>query len=231
MAWTEALISLQEIDQELETLKAKLADIQGKLGDQGSLEPTRREAERCAKHAEGARKTQKDLEFELQKTETQLKQTEQRLYSGQVTNPRELEDLQSKAQSLRRHRDKLENDLLEAMVVREEADEVNARAQARRAQEETSWQATQERLQEDKAQLTQRQQSLEADFTRHKQAIPESILDAYVYLKKRTGNIPVAKLKGEICSMCGVEVLKPTQQKISRQQEAYCDNCHRLLVI
>ncbi|MEZ4515948.1 MAG: hypothetical protein R3C44_03590 [Chloroflexota bacterium] len=44
------------------------------------------------------------------------RQSEQRLYSGDVKNPKELTDLQHEIESLGRRRDTLETDVLEALM-------------------------------------------------------------------------------------------------------------------
>ena len=100
MPWTDALLRFQDIDQELQRLNQRLAEIGAILQDTSALTQVQQSAEQAARAAQAARKAQKDVEFELQKTQGELKQTEQRLYSGSVTNPRQLEDLQAKSQSL-----------------------------------------------------------------------------------------------------------------------------------
>ncbi|HOU14990.1 MAG TPA: hypothetical protein PKZ84_17920 [Anaerolineae bacterium] len=230
MPWTDALLRFQEIDLELQRLNQRLTEIQAALHDETELLQARQHAEQSAQAARAANKKQKDVEFELQRTQTELQQTEQRLYGGSVTNPRQLEDLQAKSQSLRRWIAKLEDDLLEAMVAREEADET-ASAAAVKLQQITAQRETLCRtLTAEREELQTRGQTLLKEAPRIKEKIPPAILDSYHYLTSRTGGIPVARLNGDICSMCGVEVLKPTQRKVKNGEEAYCDGCRRLLV-
>ena len=230
MPWTDALLRFQDIDLELQRLNQKLAEIQAILHDTVALTDAQRSAEQTAKTADAARKVQKDVEFELQRTQTELQQTEQRLYSGSVTNPRQLEDLQAKSQSLRKWVTKLEDDLLEAMVAREEADEVDVKAHAHLKHITTKRANLEQNLTAERAVLQTRGQTLLQEVETVKARIPQAIIDSYHYLTSRTGGIPVARLNGEICSMCGVEVLKPTQRKVKTGDEAYCDGCRRLLV-
>lgn len=230
MPWTDALVRFQEIDLELQQLNQKLTEIEIILHDTSALTQARQDAEQAARTAQIARKAQKDVEFELQKTQTEIQQTEQRLYSGSVTNPRQLEDLQAKSQSLRRWVAKLEDDLLEAMVAREEADEVDVKAGVHLKHITTKRANLEQNLAAERAVLQTRGQTLLQEAENIKARIPPPILDSYHYLTSRTGGIPVARLHGEICSMCGVEVLKPTQRKVKNGEEAYCDGCRRLLV-
>ncbi len=230
MPWTDALLRFQDIDLELQKLNQKLADIEVSLHDTTTLTQAQQHAEEATQTAHAARKAQKDVEFELQRTQTELQQTEQRLYSGSVTNPRQLEDLQAKSQSLRKWVAKLEDDLLEAMVAREEADEVEAKTSAHYKHTATKRATLEQNLAAERAVLQTRGQTLLQEAENVKARIPQVIMDSYHYLTSRTGGIPVARLQGEICSMCGVEVLKPTQRKVKTGEEAYCDGCRRLLV-
>ena len=230
MPWTDALLRFQDIDLELQKLNQKLADIEAILHDTSTLTQAQQQAEQAEKTAHAARKAQNDVEFELQRTQTELQQTEQRLYSGSVTNPRQLEDLQAKSQSLRKWVAKLEDDLLEAMVAREEADEADTKISAHLKHIATKRTTLEQNLAAERAVLQTRGQTLLQEAENIKAHIPQAIIDSYHYLASRTGGIPVARLNGEICSMCGVEVLKPTQRKVKTGEEAYCDGCRRLLV-
>jgi hypothetical protein len=230
MPWTDALLRFQDIDLELQKLNQKLADIEASLHDTATLKQAQQNAEEAEQTAHAARKAQKDVEFELQRTQTELQQTEQRLYGGNVTNPRQLEDLQAKSQSLRKWVAKLEDDLLEAMVAREEADEVEAKTGAHLKHITAKRATLEQNLAAERAVLQTRGQTLLKEAECAKARIPQTIMDSYHYLTSRTGGIPVARLQGEICSMCGVEVLKPTQRKVKNGEEAYCDGCRRLLV-
>jgi predicted nucleic acid-binding Zn-ribbon protein len=230
MPWTDALLRFQDIDLELQRLNQKLTEIEAVLHDTAALTEAQQDAEQATQTAREAHKAQKDVEFELQRTQTELQQTEQRLYSGSVTNPRQLEDLQAKSQSLRKWVAKLEDDLLEAMVTREEADEVDIKASAHLKHLATKRATLEQNLAAEHAVLQSREQTLQQEVENIKTHIPSAIIDSYDYLTSRTGGIPVARLQGDICSMCGIEVLKPTQRKVKNGEEAYCDGCRRLLV-
>ncbi len=230
MPWTDALLRFQDIDLELQKLNQRLAEIEAVLHDTSALTDAQRDAEQADKTAHTAHKAQKDVEFELQKTQTELQQTEQKLYSGNVTNPRQLEDLQAKSQSLRKWVAKLEDDLLEAMVAREEADEASDKTSVHLRHITTKRTTLEQNLAAERAVLQTRTQTLLQEAESAKARIPQVIMDSYHYLTSRTGGIPVARLHGDVCSMCGVEVLKPTQRKVKNGEEAYCDGCRRLLV-
>ena len=231
MSWTGALLRLQEIDLELQDMNQRLTEIEADLRDQTQLLDARQKAEQFAAEAKTTHQVQKELEFELNTVQVDLQQTDHNLYSGAITNSRELRDLQAKSQSLQRRVVKLEDDLLDAMMAREEADEVAATATAhlKTISERREEHCNDLKIERDK--LRNLGQILLKEVAGLKTIIPPQVMDSYHYLKTRTGGIPVAHLEGGVCSMCGMEVLKPTQRKVRNGEEAFCDGCHRLLVV
>ncbi len=230
MAWTDAVLHLQEIDQRLDEIRERRQEIQAILGDDEAVKAARAEAASLAEAADEARKAQEEAEFELDRAQRQRRINQRRLYSGDITNARELQDLQAESESLQRRVSMLEDRVLEAMMLREEADEAAQAATERlqilldaRAQQHADLQAEREALDAEAASLREAREAIRAQ-------LPDSILTSYDYLWARTDGLPVAQLHRGICSVCGLEVLKPIQQKVQRGEEAYCDSCRRLIV-
>ncbi len=230
MPWTDAVLHLQEIDQRLEAIQVRRGEIQAILGDDEAMTSAKTEAASLADAANEARKVQEEAEFELDRAQRQKRINERRLYSGEITNARELQDLQTESESLQRRISTLEDRVLEAMMVREEADEA-AQAAAQRLQ------ILQDARGKEHADLHAELNALQAEETallaerqRIRPQLPDTILDSYDYLWERTNGLPVAQLRHGICSVCGLEVLKPIQQQVQHGEEAYCDSCRRLIV-
>lgn len=230
MPWTDAVLHLQEIDQRLEAIRARRREIQTILGDDEAVTAAEADAASLTDAANEARKVQEEAEFELDRAQRQRRINERRLYSGEITNARELQDLQAESESLQRRVSTLEDRVLEAMMIREEADEA-AQAAAERLQ------TLQDARTREHADLHTELEALQAEETalreerqRVRSQIPDGILDSYDYLWERTNGLPVAQLRRGICSVCGLEVLKPIQQKVQHGEEAYCDSCRRLIV-
>lgn len=230
MTWTEALLRLQEIDLEFQAINQRLTEIENELKDQSKVSSIQQQAEEKSTVAREAKRKQTDLEFELSQVQSKLRNAEHKLYSGRVTNARELQDLQAESKSLKRRTAALEDDLLEAMLESEEATDAAETAQTLLTDTENIWEDMQRQLSDERTHLREYGQTMLKETETLKTQIPAEVLESYRYLKSRTGGIPVAKLKGNVCSMCGVEVLNPTQRKVNNSEEAYCDGCKRLLV-
>ncbi|MDF1512642.1 MAG: hypothetical protein P1S60_02415 [Anaerolineae bacterium] len=231
MAWTHAIVELQQADLEYQRNRQRLAELAKLLQASSAIAGMQQRLSQAQDKAKQARQNQETLEFELGKIQTKLRMDTEKLYSGRITNARELQDLQAETESLKRHITALEDKLLEAMMAREEADEavVDASQELQRVTAEVE--ENQQHLTEEREALTARNQTLETHIADLHTQVPASILDTYEYLKNRTGNLPVAELHGDICGVCGIEVRRPVQQLARRQEEAYCGGCNRLLVV
>lgn len=231
MPWTDALVRFQEIDLEVHKFNKRLTEIEADLRDDSELADAREIAEQATQAATVARHTQEKLEHELNNAQIERQQTEHSLYSGAITNSRELRDLQAKSQSLQRHISKLEDDVLEAMIAREETDDIAAASAANLTAIAQRRETHISELQAERDKLREIGQALITEANELKPHIPSQIMDSYNYLKPRTAGIPVSRLKGKVCSMCGVEVLQATLRKAKNREEAFCDGCNRLIVL
>lgn len=231
MSWNKAVLRLQEIDSTLEAIHRLVGELDVTLKDDAALREAQAHAQAQTRIAVAARKAQKDLEFELQRVETERQQKEQQLYGGSVHNARELQDLQSKVKSLRQRKADLEDTLLEAMLTREDADAEAAEAETQLREIESAWEQTQQALTRERETLIARARALEAEAIQVRQGIPDVILDSYAYLQPRLGGIAVAQLReDDTCALCGVSVSARPRAAARVGEEAYCDGCDRLLV-
>ncbi len=231
MAWNTAVFRLQEIDTTLTAIKRLLSEIEDALKDDHTLREAQAQAKTTERAAAAARKAQKDLEFELQRVETERQQKESQLYGGSVHNARELQDLQAKVKSLRQHKAELEDALLEAMMAQEEATAIAEAAETVRREAEAELQKSQAALTSERDTLIARSQALSAEAVQVRQEIPPVILESYDYLQPRLGGISVAQLRDDdTCALCGIGVSAHPREAARAGEEAYCDGCDRLLV-
>ncbi|MCC7511584.1 MAG: hypothetical protein IT296_02925, partial [Anaerolineae bacterium] len=97
------LYRLQQIDTQMDRARARLEAIRAALDNDAEL---RAASERLAAAEETRRETeraQRQAEAEAQSQRIKIEQTESSLYSGAVRNPKELQDLQHEAASLKKY--------------------------------------------------------------------------------------------------------------------------------
>ena len=137
---------LQRVDSEGDGRRRRLAEVEAALGESEALRQARRAVESAQAQTQKWALRQRDLELEVQGLSDRISGSEQRLYSGVVKNPKELTDLQAEVAALRRRRQKLENDLLEAMIELEKAEVTHAQAQQHLGETQAHWSAQQAEL-------------------------------------------------------------------------------------
>jgi predicted nucleic acid-binding Zn-ribbon protein len=178
------------------------------------------------------RTTLRDLELEAKSLTAKITSVEKRLYSGRVTNPKELANLQNEVSYLKRRKGELEDRQIEAMVEVEEHEVEVDSQKASLAQIEAAWSDTQKRLTAEKSELEERLADLEKERVKLEGTIGAEDLTLYGELCSRKGGRAVALLKGEVCQACRVTL--PTsraQQARSGDSLSFCSSCQRILYV
>ncbi|MCZ7542808.1 MAG: hypothetical protein M5R40_04390 [Anaerolineae bacterium] len=138
MGKANALYELQSLDLEIGAKKARLSDVNGALGDERPVQKAQAQLAKIEADLRPLQTRHTDLELEIKTLETKARTAEDRLYSGAVTNPKELQDMQSEVASLKRRRAALEDQLLEVMIQVEEQTAARKKAAARLEKDEAA---------------------------------------------------------------------------------------------
>jgi len=226
------LYRLQTIDLEITNSKRRLEEVKASLGKSEELRQARRALQKAKDELNRWRTTLRDLELEAKSLTAKITSVEERLYSGRVTNPKELANLQNEVSYLKRKRGELEDRQLEAMVeVEEHEAEVDSK-KASLAQIEAEWSQTQKRLTAEQGELEERLAHKKKERVEAEGMIGAEDLALYGELYSRKGGQAVALLKGEVCQACRVTL--PTsrvQQARSGDSLSFCSSCQRILYV
>ena len=207
--------------------RAALESVRGELGtvDQQLADATTR-------HEEVAREEQR-FDDEARSLEDKAAEVERRMYSGEVTSPRELQALQADVDQLRRHRGGLEDRELEVMERRESLDAEVAEL-GRRAGE---LQAEAGRL---AGALGEVEGEIDGELAVERSARDElaATLDAglvadYELCRQRARGTGAARLNGNTCQGCHLSIPSVEAERIRKSPPgtvAHCDNCGCILV-
>ena len=229
---SQLLYRLQTIDLEMGNGKRRLEEVEAGLGESEELRQARRALQKAKDELNHWRTTLRDLELEAKSLTAKITSVEERLYSGRVTNPKELANFQNEVSYLKRRRGQLEDRQLEAMVeVEEHEAEVDSK-KASLAQIEAEWTQTQERLTEERSELEERLAHLKKERVEVEGMIEAEDLALYGELRSRKGGRAVALLEGEVCQACRVTL--PTsrvQQARSVDSLNFCSSCQRVLYV
>ncbi|MGW8376400.1 C4-type zinc ribbon domain-containing protein [Streptomyces sp. ODS28] len=158
---------------------------------------------------------------------------QKRLDSGVVTNPKDLENLQSEIASLARRQGALEDVVLEVMERHESAAE-RASELAQRVE------SVQTRVDETKARRDEALGTIDAEAAEVKKdreetagTVPADLLKLYEKIREQQGGVGAARLYQRRCEGCRLE-LNITEMNEVREAPSdsvvRCENCRRILV-
>ena len=232
MSQTKALYRLQKLDLDIDTRRNRVSAITAALEQDSALRQAQAEVTALQEALRPQQTYATDLTLELQSIADQTKQLTSRLYGGQVSSPKELEDLQNKIAERKRRHASLENTLLETMIAIEELQASLAEATSQLNHVERAWTAQLQALTEEMVRLKQEIKALKVDRQTASQQVSPDNLELYQTLRARKQGHALALLEGESCSMCGVGQTTTLVQQVRLNQELIlCSSCGRILVV
>ncbi len=230
MSRAAALYRLQQLDLEEEKGRRRLSEIAACLGETSALRRARERAEETVAEVQRWAVRQRDLELEVEGIKGEIAAAERRLYDGGLRNPKELSDLQAKVASLHRLLEKKEEELLEAMIAREEAAAAREEARARLEEVQAAWSNDQAALQKEKEGLESRLGEIAREREALLPRIPADDLATYRALRRTKGGTAVAVMRAGACTACGMEVPSGRMERAREAGLFFCGNCERILV-
>ena len=179
-----------------------------------------------------AEREQARLEGEIEILAGKIAREEKRLFSGGVANPKELSSLQAEVAMLNKRRAGQEDELLEVMVRRDQADETLAKLRAERDTTGSEANALRAEVERERA-------AIDADLAGHADAaarvrseLPEDLLRLYDQIRETRNGVGAAALVGGACQGCHTQLPAREVERMRREGGLQrCDNCRRILVV
>ena len=180
---------------------------------------------------EESAKSAKDMELEIASVMDKRQAAEARLYSGEVTNPKELQDMQMETESLARRTTALETELSKIEAERDARKQTLDECEAALvAATERHQQDTQELVTE-KTSLTESVNQLLSTRRSAVSDVPDALFKTYNDMRKAKANRPLSVLNEEACTVCGIEQNHIVIIAINRNEgPVNCQNCGRILI-
>ncbi|KRC63351.1 hypothetical protein ASE12_00410 [Aeromicrobium sp. Root236] len=231
-----ALLDLQAQDSALAQLQhrknslpehTQIADLQAKANE---LDGARIEADT---EVSDLTRAQKKADAEVEQVKTRRARDEERLNSGAISNPKDLESLQHELVALERRISTLEDDELEVMEKLEEAQtRLTALESDLTAVNEDLAQATDAR---DAAivVLDEQAAAAQADRAQAAQGVPDDLIALYDKVRAQYGGLGAAALRARKCEGCRLELNGADLRDIAAAPEdevLRCPECGRILV-
>jgi uncharacterized protein len=206
--------------QELDELQQRDAELRDSAA---TLDAQERDLKREQAKAEG----------DVDQVRSRIVRDRQRLETGQVSSPRELENLQSEIESLLRRQSDLEEIVLDVMERRETAESGHQAAISERAQIATQAQALIARRDAALAEIGE--QAAKATDRRAAAAAqePPALLDLYEKLRAQHAGVGAALLRRGRCEGCHLSLNTVDLNSIRAadpDEVLRCEECRRILV-
>jgi len=226
------LYTLQKIELDLMAKARRLQEVQSSLGETEELRAARTALEQSEAKLRHWQTQQRDLELKIRSLEQRISTSERELMSGRIRNPKELKGMEDNLQALRHQQQRLEDELLEAMVSVDEWKARRDEAQATYQDTEARWRQDQAELSAERDQLQQEIAHLSAEREQLRGRLPADALAEYERLRQRRGGYAVSEIQGGACQICGV-TLPLSLVQAARQGDGlvYCSSCGRILYV
>jgi len=232
MTSVKLLFSLQEFDLQLDGLDVQISGVELELNARalvGEVESSLGVQVGLLGEIQEAHKTQQIEAEDLRGRATLL---EAQLYSGEITNPRDLSSLELETGNVKAQIDQKEIGLVELAV---RADDLRRAVGELEEQLETSrseWELRRSELTSQAESLSAEKDALNNRRNEFAASIDQSEMGHYEHLRQSKGGTAVAKVERGLCQACRLSL--PTQhlQRVkSGKQTVLCSSCGRMLFL
>ena len=230
MSRSKTLYQLQQFDSELDKSSRRILEIEQLIKDRDDLNKAINLQAEAKVVLNEKQKQQKLAENTVVDQNLKIDQNQKKLYSGAVTNHKELEDLQLESSSLQKYHSVLEERLLETMLETDQA--LSSFNKSTSLVEELTRTKTisdsiliEERL---ALEMNISETQKKKDIFLNKNEMPD--LEVYQSLRKTLKGIAVSEMISNSCSSCGSSIPSAIAQEArSPKNLASCPTCKRIL--
>ncbi len=187
--------------------------------------------EKLNEELKNKQKELKKAEMNLQKASDEVKDIRKKLYGGEISKVKEVEQYEKKLELLEKDKEKYENQTLEYMEIVEELEE--KKQEQTELIEKQDKERRKKRKEKDEKLAELKRKKTEAEKERDELAaqIDEYYLEKYNSLRQKVGKRAISRVVNDICEGCRVLISSSPREKLYNPNlMVYCENCGRLLV-
>ncbi len=232
----ESLLALQERDGALDRLRHRHQTLPERDAlARGEADASALDARLATTRAErdGVAREEQKLDDEARSLGAKATEVEGKMYSGEISSPRELQAMQSDVEQLRRHQRNVENRELELMEAREPLDATLAELEQHRSVLEGELARIRRTLADAEAVIVAEAREESAARDTIAAGIDERLVKEYERCRALAHGVGVARLVGTTCQGCHLSIPAIEAERIKKSAGdplAYCDNCGAILV-
>lgn len=221
---------LQTLDQEIADKTKRAHQVDDALAGDPAVVAAQSALDAEQKKLDALHRMMRDRELEAKGLDQKIKELNERVYSGRITNPKELDGYAKDLEMHKRNRSALDDKLLELMEAIDQAQKrvtekanVLKQIQAKRA-------GDLEHLTHEQHALANRLSELDAEREKTRAALPTDLLRTYDQLYRTKAGRAVTQLKHNACGVCGMSVPTGLVNRLRTGEEIiFCSSCGRIL--
>lgn len=225
-----ALYRLQEMDLAILKLARQLQDLNTGASERAAAERALAAHKAVAEELHTLQANLRDAELELKTIETKQKDHTQRLYSGKIVNPKELDALQHEVEMLGRMRSKLDERILEMMEQQEQLQAQEKELREKRDAAVAAYKSVRERHSSASRDLQARLSDLQTRRAALAREVEPALLARYESIRATKNGVGIAKVQGGHCGACRTQLPRTTLLNAKESARLVtCDACGRLV--
>ena len=231
MSQAQILYQMQTLELRARANAERQREIAAALAHDERVAAAQAAQTRAAERHQSALAKQREGEHTLASNEAKAQATDARLYSGSVTNPKEMADMQQELAALARRREELEEELLFAMEETEAAQLALTQAQEKLESAAAASATAANQLRAEQDELRAEEARIRAAIAALLPGIEGAALKRYRTLVKVKRGRALALIEESRCSACGIGMSTGIEQRVRHGVEMIaCQSCGRLLV-
>ena len=232
MTTAKQLYSLQELDLVLSQIDHQITGAEAELGAGNTIDQIEAALQAETDRLQEVRRLHRQHQLEADSQRERSAQLDSQLYSGAITNSRDLQSLDQEASNARGLLQERDAELLELSIQEEEAQKRSSELENKLAETQAVWTARKAELLEQTEQLAMERRSVEGKRGSLAATLEAAALHRYESLRKAKGGVAVAKVERGLCQGCRMALPTQQQQKIrSGRQTVLCSTCGRILFL
>ncbi|MHB9037410.1 MAG: zinc ribbon domain-containing protein [Armatimonadota bacterium] len=226
-----ALYELQAIDVKISRANNQIAALTGSKELRAKYSAAKADMQKAEKTLASYESEVRDNELQLKSIDEKRNNFEKRLYSGAISNPKELSATEKEIEMLKSQQNELDGRTLELYEVVETAKEKVESArnilqtveiEARKAIKHESNEKS--RLETELSELSIQREAAVATIT------DKALFSKYEAIRKHSGSTGIAKVADGRCEGCHVAITSFTISNLFKDNEIQmCENCGRIL--
>ncbi len=231
MTNAKELYSLQELDLVLERIQCETDKAQSELSSASGIQELETALQEEGERLRQVQSNHKNQQLEVESVRERSVRLDDQLYSGAVSNPRDLESLEQEAGNARAAVERYDAELLDLSVQAEES-QLNRDSLERQLNETNSaWQSRQAELQGEIERNAAEREAVGAQRDQLASTLDPASLQMYHGLRRSKKGLAVAKVERGLCQACRMSLPTQQLQKVRRGQiTVLCSSCGRMLL-